>query len=292
MKRYFHTLKAVILPAILLMAAVACERKGVHNIIPERTMSDVLYDYQLAVALADAEMDNKQVAEKEYLYTQAVFRKYGITAEEFDLSVAHYARDPKTMLKITDKVCERYSEEIREGTDREKDEETLQRGVRYDTVMVWKLHHDVMLSAAGRNRYEVEIPHKQLKRGARLMVGFNTSWAYREGSKQGYYQIAVTYANDSTYTQGQEIREYDAKQGLSVFLSDHYDVRRVSLYIYQDAQWRPFPQMLCLNNLRAWSITSQIVDKKENGKKDTPADSGSTPAPEGRSHLAKPDTLP
>ena len=77
-------------------------------------MADVLYDYQLAVAMADEDGDLRKMAEKEYLYTQAVYRKYGITESQFNLSIAHYARNPKTLLAITEVVSKRYAEEIDE----------------------------------------------------------------------------------------------------------------------------------------------------------------------------------
>lgn len=293
MSLFPQTLKVILLPAVFVLPFLSCERKGIHDIIPERTMVDVVYDYQLAVALAETEEDSRKMAEKEYLYTQAVFKKYGITPQQYELSVAHYARNPKTMLKITDEVSERYVEEIKEESEKMREDGTVPKGIRYDTVMIWQVKHDVLLSASGDNCYDAEIPCKSLKRGARLMVGFNTSWVYREGAKQGYYQISVTYSNDSTYTQGEEIREFGAKQGTSVYLSDHYDVRRVSLRIYQDARWKPFPQLLCLNDVRAWSITAQTVEKTKHGsKRNSPENSGSAPASERRAGISKPDSLP
>ena len=284
-----HIFKAILLPSLMLLTTVACERKRTHDIIPEHLMPNVLYDYQLATAVAENDEDISEAAQKEYLYTQAVFRKYGITAQQFELSVAHYARSPKTMMEITEKVCKRYADEIRRGTEDDDNDDTSRKGIRMDTVMIWQTNHDVMLSAAGQNWYEAEIPGKEMKRGARLMVGFNTSWAYREGAKQGYYQVVLTYDNDSIYTQGAEIREYGARQGLSVFLSDHYAVRQAKIIIIQDARWRPFPQILCLNNLRAWTITSETIatGNNEDKKNRRPA-----ATPQGRTHPAKADTLP
>ena len=252
-------------------------------------MPDVLYDYQLATAVAEDNEDIYDAAQKEYLYTQAVFRKYGITAQQFELSVAHYARSPKTMMEITEKVSERYSDEIRRSMENEDNEGKPRRGIRMDTAIIWQLNHDIMLSASGKNRYEAEIPVKEMKQGARLMVGFNTSWAYREGAKHGYYQVAITYDNDSTYTQGTEIKEYGKRQGMSVFLSDHYTVRHAKIIITQDAHWRPFPQILCLNNLRAWTVTPETI---VTGKNEVKKNRRPTTTSQGRAHPAKADNLP
>ena len=275
---------------LTLVAAWSCERQGRHAIIPERTMADVLYDYQLAVAMADEDGDLRKMAEKEYLYTQAVYRKYGITESQFNLSIAHYARNPKTLLAITEEVSKRYAEEI--------DEEQAQiladyrPSFRTDTIVIWKSPHAVALSGSGQNRLAVEIPCGEIKRGDRLLVGFRPTWIYREGAKQGYMQVAVTYANDSTMLAGVEIREYSGTIGSSVYLSDFYDVRSITLYLYQDAQWKPYPQWLCLQNFGVWSIRTSKIQETEKAKKDDKqTDSRAKTSSERRKSLAQPDSL-
>lgn len=275
-----------ILLLLTLAVMTSCDRQGRHNIIPERAMTDVLYDYQLAVALADEENESRKKAEKEYLYTQAVFQKHGITEDEFNLSVAHYARNPKTLLAITEKVSDRYTEEMRSVQDQEN--AGRKSTLRTDTILLWKSPHDIVLSGSGVNRCAVEVPCKGLKRGDRLLLGCRTSWIYREGSKQGYMQVAVTYANDSTSLTGVEIREYANNLGASVFLSDFYDVKRINIHIYQDAVWRAYPQLLWLKNLAVWSIRTSNINIKKNEKQ---TDSSATATPERRLRAAKPDAL-
>lgn len=256
-------------------------------------MVDVLYDYQLAVAMADVGGDFQKMAEKEYLYTQAIYRKYGITESQFNLSIAHYARNPKTFLAITEEVSRRYTDEIAE--EQAQSIADYRPSFRTDTIVIWKSPHTVALSGSGQNRMKVEIPCGNVKRGDRLLVGFRPTWIYREGAKQGYVQVAVTYANDSTVLSGIEIREYSGTIGASVYLSDFYDVRSITLYIYQDARWQPYPQWLCLQNFGVWSIRTGKIQETEKTKKtkkdEQQTDSRAKTSSERRKSLAQPDSL-
>ena len=69
--------------ALLTACGPGNERK---NVLPIEKMADVLYDYQLAQTLSESIADSLPKAPIEYRLS--VFYKYGISAREFDHSLA------------------------------------------------------------------------------------------------------------------------------------------------------------------------------------------------------------
>ena len=66
-------------------------------------MADVLYDYQLAQTLSESIADSLPKAPIEYRLS--VFHKYGISAREFDHSLAYYSRHAEEMKKVYARIA-------------------------------------------------------------------------------------------------------------------------------------------------------------------------------------------
>ncbi len=249
---------------VFLLLCTACAKKDRNGILSERAMVDVLYDYQLALALADNSTKTSEAAQNEYLYTKAVFKKHEITEEEFNLSVAHYARDPKKMLAITKKVSEKLSNEVSKTQGNMEDSFNGTR-LSSDTVVVWQSNSDIVLSANGDNYHEFNIPGKNIGSGDRLVFGFKSNWAYREGSKNGYFVMRVIYDNDSVAVKTDAIREFGSSQGFGIPLSKTRKVKNVNVQLYQIAGWRTYPQILYLRDFVLWRMTTKELpaDAKE-----------------------------
>lgn len=232
-------------------------------------MVDVLYDYQLAMALATENVQDGKLAELEYQYTQAVFKKHGITDEEFRLSMAHYARNPKDMLAITDKVSQRITGEDKK-TERGDNENTYETR---DTLVLWENRQGLALTSNSNNRYEINIPAKDLKECDRLLMGFSAKWIYREGAKFGVCMLSVTFDNDSTATATEAIREFSKSQAVSISIPQGRKAIKVKATIYQSAFWKKYPQVLALDDLALWGIKTTKNGPKEPAKPTTEQDS-------------------
>lgn len=228
-------------------------------------MVDILYDYQMAMALASENAEQGKLAETEYRYANAVFKKHGITDEDFNLSVAHYARDPKQMLAITDKVSARLSSEM-EQTELKHDDDNLMPNERLDTVVVWEDRAGTILTANYNNLYSFSLSGEKFASCERVVFGSRTKWIYREGMKSGTVILSVTFDNDSVGRQQSPMRDYDRSQGLSVTVPEGRRVKKVDVNVYQNARWQKYPQVLSLGDLSLWNIkkTKNDDNKKPN----------------------------
>lgn len=281
----------VIIVSIAFLVAGCQQDRDRNGILSERAMIDVLYDYQLALALASETTDGESasVAENEMKYTQAVFRKYKLTEDEFNLSFAHYARDPKQMMAITEAVSKRFNEEM-EKSAAETRNKTAEHSS--DTMVVWENRRGTILAANGANRYEIEIPKQALAKVKnkgdeylRVLFGFQSNWICREGQKIGGVVLNVTFDNDSTAILTETIREYSRSQGVGVNVPEGRSVRAVTIHLYQSARWERHPQLLCLSNLSLWAIRTKKASSGSGSRSEAhsstdvsdPADTESTP---------------
>lgn len=213
-------------------------------------MVDVLYDYQLALSLANENAKDGNLAELEYRYTQAVFRKHKIKSDEFDLSLAHYARNSKQMLDITNKVSKRLSDDV----ENSKDMHTTPNGVKTDTTVIWENRKGILLTANGRNHHMISLDGSQVIKCDRLMFGFKSSWLSQEGNKTGCVILSVKFDNDSTASRNDMIRQYDKSQGVSITIPEGRKVKDVKVYLHQSGRWFRNPQVLSISDLALWGI--------------------------------------
>lgn len=246
----------------------SCQQQRDRNgILSERAMADVLYDYQVALALATEDAKEGNLAELEYRYTHAVFRKHNIDQGVFDLSLAHYARDPKSMLALTEKVSKRLTEE---GMKDQRFNDGAGEFVKGDTTIVWENRDGFVLTANGNNRRDIDIPIKKYIECDRMLFGFEANWIYSEGgrSKSGGIVMKLTFDNDSTSVVTGQMRQYDKSQGLSVQVPKGRKVKAVKAYVIQNAFWENYAQLLSISNLSIWAIKQKNNDTlpKESAK--------------------------
>lgn len=263
-----HSIKHLTITLTLALLCVACQQQRDRNgILSERAMVDVLYDYQLALALASEETEQGKQAETEYRYTQAALRKHQISDQEFQLSIAHYARDPKTMLDITKRVTERF--EVQGGT-MHTDRTITDDGMPQDTLVLYRNVGGALLTANGRNNYSVNIAVAQNIDADRLLVSFTARWLYREGVKSGAVFVTTRFDNDSIGQCQESVREYGFSQGVTVPVPVGRRVKSVTLDFVQSAQWARTQQILALDDIALRAIVAtrpkQAVSPRHNTK--------------------------
>ena len=86
MKKLMICLVAVM---ALLFSVSSCKPSLPSGVLSKGKMTDILYDYHLALAMAH--MDDNGDKGQSLAYREAVLRKHDVTSAEFDSSMVYYA---------------------------------------------------------------------------------------------------------------------------------------------------------------------------------------------------------
>ena len=106
-----HRLFLLLLTTALFVAA--CKPEIPSDVISERRMEQILHDYHIAQGMAEnaPRAADETVDMLLYDYQHAVYRKYGITEEQFERSMAFYCSDMDRMERIYKNVTQRLERE-------------------------------------------------------------------------------------------------------------------------------------------------------------------------------------
>lgn len=98
-------IKYTILFLLLLIGITACKVQRPKEVLSEKKMEDLLYDYHLAKAMGD----NLPYTEnyRKAIYLDYVFKKHGTTEAIFDSSLVWYTRNTEVLSKIYVNVTDR-----------------------------------------------------------------------------------------------------------------------------------------------------------------------------------------
>lgn len=237
MKNRFTTLLPLLLVLLIL---VGCKAKMPEGIPSERQMENILYDYQLAQALAGARSDS--VAYYERYYVGLVLEKYGLTAQQFDKAVAYYSGHAEVLGKIYNRINERLAEASPGGGQTENAYAKMLNATG-DTLNLWHERDTYVLSATGQNRMEFSIPvDTAVQAGDRILFEFTPRWLYREGQKEAIICLALHYKNDSVAVVTNQIYS-SARQGVTLHVADK-PLERITGFVYQQATWSSSPKLL------------------------------------------------
>lgn len=106
----------ILLSMLLCMLAVlfldACRPQLPDGVIGEGKMERILYDYHMAQGIAESTPpDSGNLETYRYELISAVFRKHGITEEQFEQSMTYYCSDLQRLHKIYKNLERRYERE-------------------------------------------------------------------------------------------------------------------------------------------------------------------------------------
>lgn len=223
---------------------MACQsHESRDRILSQEEMVEVLYEQQLAQALARQEGED---VKKSLKYRQAVFYQHKITEADFNRSLAYYSRRTDEMKDIYALLQKRYHLQ----GDLSAAAQDLASTRRGDTLRLWS-QEQAVLEAAGQNRLVFVLsPRRQWKKGERLVFAFDPEWHDRQGQKQAWATMAVTYANDSTESRSLTFSDYPAQQSLEYVLDRGESVKQITLQIYHSGRWQATPQYLRCRKMR------------------------------------------
>ena len=238
----FYRLSASFLLVCSLLLLAGCKAKTPEGIPSERQMENILYDYQLAQALAGARSDS--VAYYERYYVGLVLEKYGLTAQQFDEAVAYYSGRAEVLGKIYNRINERLADAAPSGGTTENAYAKM-LNAKGDTLNLWHERDTYVLSATGQNRMEFSIPvDTAVQAGDRLLFEFTPRWLYREGQKEATICMALHYKGDSVAVVTNQIYS-SARQGVTLHVDDK-PLERITGFVYQQASWSSSPKLLVI----------------------------------------------
>ncbi len=189
----FRTLLLVCLTLIL----GACKPGVPGDVISESKMEDVLCDYHMAQCIAEAG-DSFEV--RRYGYVQAVFRKHGITEEEFDRSMVWYSSHAEFLKGIYDRIDARFEAQAAAlGIGRGPVDRYANLSNQGDTANIWSgARFFALRPDMWNNRMQFNMPaDTTFLPGDAFMWRFMPSFLYKDGSREGHAALMVRFTNDS-----------------------------------------------------------------------------------------------
>lgn len=203
-----------------------CKPTVPSDYIQPSEMEDILYDYHLAISMAQSENVSDM---QRKVWQLSVLKKHGVNEEEFNRSMYYYMRHTERMQSIYENLADRMGEEARAlGVS---DAELSQYGTiasRGDTTDVWSGRKTIMLNTfAPYNKYTFEIKiDTAYHKGDRLVLSYDTQFILQEGMRDLTVGLIVTFSNDSTVQQVQQVAS-DMRQSMSVEDGDSVGIKRI-----------------------------------------------------------------
>lgn len=215
MKKLMICLVAVM---ALLFSVSSCKPSLPGGVLSKGKMTDILYDYHLALAMAH--MDDNGDKGQSLAYREAVLRKHDVTSAEFDSSMVYYMRHTELLEDVYKDLTDRYNNEITAmGGSAKGGGEFANLSATGDTANVWNLATSMMFMPVkpfNSTSFDIKVD-STFHKGDRLMLDFDAQFIYQDGMRNGVAMLAVQFGNDSI---AQRTIMIQSTQHYSVELSD------------------------------------------------------------------------
>lgn len=215
MKKLMICLVAVM---ALLFSVSSCKPSLPSGVLSKGKMTDILYDYHLALAMAH--MDDNGDRGQSLAYREAVLRKHDVTSAEFDSSMVYYMRHTELLEDVYKDLTDRYNNEITAmGGSAKEGGEFANLSATGDTANVWNLATSMVFMPVkpfNSTSFDIKVD-STFHKGDRLMLDFDAQFIYQDGMRNGVAMLAVQFGNDSI---AQRTIMIQSTQHYSVELSD------------------------------------------------------------------------
>lgn len=215
MKKLMICLVAVM---ALLFSVSSCKPSLPSGVLSKGKMTDILYDYHLALAMAH--MDDNGDRGQSLAYREAVLRKHDVTSAEFDSSMVYYMRHTELLEDVYKDLTDRYNNEITAmGGSASAGGEFANLSATGDTANVWNLATSMVFMPVqpfNSTSFDIKVD-STFHKGDRLMLDFDAQFIYQDGMRNGVAMLAVQFGNDSI---AQRTIMIQSTQHYSVELSD------------------------------------------------------------------------
>lgn len=215
MKKLMICLVAVM---ALFFCVSSCKPSLPGGVLSKGKMTDILYDYHLALAMAH--MDDNGDKGQSLAYREAVLRKHDVTSAEFDSSMVYYMRHTELLEDVYKDLTDRYNNEITAmGGSAKEGGEFANLSATGDTANVWNLATSMVFMPVqpfNSTSFDIKVD-STFHKGDRLMLDFDAQFIYQDGMRNGVAMLAVQFGNDSI---AQRTIMIQSTQHYSVELSD------------------------------------------------------------------------
>lgn len=215
MKKLMICLVAVM---ALLFCVSSCKPSLPSGVLSKGKMTDILYDYHLALAMAH--MDDNGDKGQSLAYREAVLRKHDVTSAEFDSSMVYYMRHTELLEDVYKDLTDRYNNEITAmGGSASAGGEFANLSATGDTANVWNLATSMVFMPVkpfNSTSFDIKVD-STFHKGDRLMLDFDAQFIYQDGMRNGVAMLAVQFGNDRI---AQRTIMIQSTQHYSVELSD------------------------------------------------------------------------
>lgn len=243
MKTIAFSFRPFLLFFVGLTLLFSCKQEMPKGIMKTEKMENLLYDYHIAQAMAAMSADSVDYYTR--FYSRSVYRKYGITEEDFNRSMEWYMRHSEQLFKIYRNLDKRYADPSVSGMAGIGDGPIGASGK--DSINFWRGRRFFLLSSVDNGRITFEQKADSLLRsGDRLHWRFNISWMYREGMKSAIALLAVKYDNDSIGSASHYL--YGTGPQEIVMQVGKRQVKSIFGFIYQNAEWSDRPKLLVVSD--------------------------------------------
>lgn len=195
MKKLMICLVAVM---ALLFSVSSCKPSLPSGVLSKGKMTDILYDYHLALAMAH--MDDNGDKGQSLAYREAVLRKHDVTSAEFDSSMVYYMRHTELLEDVYKDLTDRYNNEITAmGGSAKEGGEFANLSATGDTANVWTLAASMVFMPVkpfNSTSFDIKVD-STFHKGDRLMLDFDAQFIYQDGMRNGVAMLAVQFGNDS-----------------------------------------------------------------------------------------------
>lgn len=230
---------------LFLIITVACRPGTPKGILSEGKMTDLLYDMQMAQALA-TQHPIDSIGYYSVLFRQAVLDKYSLNTSDFDRNMVWYSKHTDRLEEIYDKVSLRLGDEA--GSVGIGMASSISAGTSSDTINVWRGASSTLLSSQGRNRFTFEQQaDTALRAGDILQWQFEVDWFYNEGTRLASAVLVIHYEGDSTVVNNYSVFS-SGIQRFTQILSNR-KVESIEGFIYQVASGGRKPKLMALKDI-------------------------------------------
>lgn len=223
-----------ILQVSFVLFLVSCKVERPGDVLPPQKMEEVLYDYHLAQVMG-SELTGENIY-KRGLYVEYVFKKHNVTPAQLDSSLVWYARNPKELSAIYDRLearTEREMEEIKQRQSRVSAQGA--QPVEGDSADLWYDSRHFILTPTPLDNYRsVSIPYdRNFHECDTLRWTFNVLFVGREpdSTRLAVASLIVRYANDSVLARDVVLTE-NAPASITLQNADSVNVKNVTAGVY------------------------------------------------------------
>ncbi len=222
--------------AVVLLFSVGCHNERPSTVLSQNEMEDVLYDYHLALAMAQFSKDS--IDWYTHVYAEAALRKYGITKADLDSSLVWYAEYTRDLYDIYKNVQARMDREmLMLGRETSQTDFFSSLSSEGDTANVWKGRNFYLLSSnnmSNRMVFSIDADSTYLPEDTYLWH-FVTRFVFSEGMRQAIVNLQIRYENDSVSVVSTTVGR-DGEFQVEAFAADK-KIKRVEGFVYLATSW-------------------------------------------------------